>query len=327
MNPKQAEMALNAVQEVLKREAASIHNIVDTVGESYLDALNLIFESVGKVVVTGMGKSGLIGRKIAATMSSTGTLAIFMHPAEASHGDLGVVQCEDVVLALGKSGESNELNEILPVIKKIGAKIVAITANDQSTLANHADVVLDGGVSSEACPYDLAPTSSTTVALAIGDALAIALMKINEFQPNDFALYHPGGRLGRRLLLHVRDVMIPIEKCSVLNPSSVAMQDIIVALSEKGHGIIIFSNDNKTLSGILTDGDIRRLLEVHGKDIFSLSIESIIVKSPTRIADDVMAVSALKLMEEREKPLNVLPVVSGSTCLGIVRLHELLQVV
>lgn len=327
MNENQKKFALDAVKDVLKKEAASIHSILDTVGENYVKALDIIFHSSGKVVVTGMGKSGLIGRKIAATMSSTGTLAIFMHPAEASHGDLGVVQENDVVIALGKSGESNELNEILPVIKKIGAEIIAITANEQSTLANYADVVLDGGVSNEACPYDLAPTASTTVALAIGDALAIALMKLNEFKPNDFALYHPGGRLGRRLLLQVRDVMLPFAECAVLNPEHTTIQDVIVALSEKGQGIVIFSKDGQLLEGILTDGDIRRLLEAYGKEIFSLSMESIIVHAPICIDQEEMAVSALKLMEERETPLNVLPVVTDGKCLGIIRLHELLQIV
>jgi len=327
MDKKNNKFALDIIRDVLQKEANAVLHIVGTIDQAYLDALALIMDSDGKVVLTGMGKSGLVARKIAATMSSTGTLAVFMHPAEAAHGDLGIVQKDDVVIALGKSGESNELNEVLPVIKKLGAKIIAITANSQSTLAKYADAVLDGGVAEEACPYDLAPTTSTTVSMAIGDALAIALMKLNDFQPNDFALYHPGGRLGRRLLLQVRDVMVAIDQCPVLKPSESTVKDLIVALSQYGLGIVLFSEGGGGLDGILTDGDVRRLLDAHGPDIFSLSISDVLIRAPTVVSQEAMAVQALKVMEERDSPLNVLPVVDDGRCHGIIRLHELLQVV
>ncbi len=327
MDEKTKELVMIVLADVLSKEADAINKIKNTVDDSYIQAIDLIQNSSGKVVLTGMGKSGHIGRKIAATMSSTGTLAVFMHPAEAAHGDLGVVQKDDVVIALGKSGESNELNEVLPVIKKIGAKIVAITANSKSTLARHADVILDGGVSNEACPYDLAPTSSTTVALAIGDALAIALMKMNNFQPNDFALYHPGGKLGRRLLLRVEDVMIPISDCAVLDPTSSSFKELIVALSHYGQGIVLFSKGKGTLDGILTDGDVRRLLDAHGSAVFDIDIKQAIIRKPTSIYKEEMAVVALKTMEDRKVPLNVLPVMDDDKVVGILRLHELLHVV
>jgi arabinose-5-phosphate isomerase len=319
------EAILEQLKEILKEEADAIYDILDHVDDAYLHAVEMIHGCKGKVVVTGMGKSGLIARKIAATMSSTGTLAIFLHPAEGMHGDLGMVAPEDIIIAIGKSGESDELTGILPALKKIGTKIVAITGNPQSTLAVNADIVLYGGVEREACPLNLAPTSSTTVALAIGDALAITLMKLKNFQPEDFAIYHPGGRLGKRLLLKVSDILIPSEKCPVLNPDTARMEEVIIGLSY-GLGIVLFSRDGHTLAGIMTDGDVRRILQKYQSEIFKLDVQSIMTKNPTTIQKEWMAVDALSLMEKRDRPLNVVPVLDGEQFAGILRLHELLRV-
>lgn len=318
---------LELVRDVIRKEARALHDLVDIVDVSYLDALDVISNRRGKVVLTGMGKSGLIARKIAATMSSTGTFAVFLHPAEAAHGDIGMVAAGDVVIAVGKSGESEELNTVLPVIKRIGAKIIAITGNRKSTLAKRSDVVLYAGVKEEACPFDLAPTTSTTVALAIGDALAMALMKMKNFEPDDFALYHPGGRLGRRLLLQVADILVPIEECPTFYSPAVDMKEIIMALSKYRLGIVLFLDKTDGLEGILTDGDIRRLLDKHGAEVFQLEVRQVLNSNPISIQKEIMAVEALKIMEQRERPLNVLPVMDQGRCIGIIRLHELLRVV
>lgn len=247
---QESQHILDLMKGVVRDEADALYNIIDSINGSYLEAFELIRDSLGKVVVTGMGKSGLIARKIATTMTSTGTLAVFLHPSEAAHGDLGVVNAADIVLAIGKSGESDELNSVFSVIKKLGAKIIAITANPRSTLSNYANVILLANVGKEACTYDLAPTSSTTVALAIGDALALALMKEKKFTHNDFALYHPGGRLERRLLLNVSDVYIPIEECSVLDPESATIKDILFELSSRGQEIYpVFVHSKSINSG------------------------------------------------------------------------------
>ena len=326
LNPFDTEAVLKQLKNVLREEADAIYHVMNHVDASYLTAIKMLVEAKGKVVVTGMGKSGLIAQKIAATMSSTGTFAIFLHPAEGMHGDLGMVAAEDVVIAIGKSGESDELISLLPVLKKIGAKIIAITGNKKSTLAENSDVVLHCGIEKEACPHNLAPTSSTTVALAIGDALSVTLMKLKNFQPEDFALYHPGGRLGRRLLLGVADIMIPVKKCSVLNADSATIDEIIIELSRSGLGIVLFSRDGTQLDGIMTDGDIRRILQQYKAQLFQLDIKTMITANPITIEKNLMAVDALSLMENRERPLNVVPVLDGKKIVGIVRLHELLRV-
>ncbi len=317
---------LATIKGVLQLEADALRGVVDAVDDAFYEAVVKILECRGKVVVTGMGKSGLIARKIAATMSSTGTLAVFLHPAEAMHGDLGVVSAGDVVIAIGKSGESEELTGILPVVKRIGATVIAITGEPASTLGQRADVVLLARVEKEACPYDLAPTASTTVALAIGDALAIALMELKQFRPDDFALYHPGGKLGRQLLLKVADLMIPAGQCPVLDPGQITMKDIIVALSGYGLGIVVLSRDGEHLAGILTDGDIRRVLDKYGSEIFGINVSTVMNAKPYTIAADVMAVDALKFMEARSRPLNVLPVMREENFVGVIRIHELLRV-
>lgn len=320
------EQILGTVRRVLRDEAEALKQLEASINDAYAEVVNLILCSPGKVIVTGMGKSGLIARKIAATMSSTGTVAVFMHPGEAMHGDLGIVSAGDIVIAIGKSGESDELNSILFVLKRIGAKIVAITGSLRSTLAAQADVVIHAAVDKEACPHDLAPTTSTTAALAIGDALAISLMEAKGFKPEDFALFHPGGRLGRRLLLKVSDLMIELTKCPVLDAKATTMADVIMALGSFGLGIVLFVDSSGNFEGILTDGDIRRLLEAHGDSVLKLAIPDVLNRDPFFVEPTVRAVEALGFMENRERPLNVLPVLEGAKPCGIVRLHELVVV-
>jgi arabinose-5-phosphate isomerase len=316
----------NEIRDVIRLEAEGLSLVAESVNSSFCDALLLLAECRGKVVLTGVGKSGLIARKIAATMSSTGTMATFLHPTDGMHGDLGLLSTGDVVIALGKSGESEELVKLIPALKRLSVKLVAITSRRDSTLARGADVVLYAPVEREACPLDLAPTVSTTVALAIGDALAITLMKMKDFKPEDFALYHPGGKLGKRLWLKVSDVMIRVESCARLSVKRAKIEDTLFALTQYGQGIVLFENEDGGFEGILTDGDIRRLLSTHGKNIFQLEIETVLNRRPITIEADCMAVEALKLMEQREKPLNVVPVISQGKIAGILRLHELLSV-
>lgn len=320
-----SDSILDFIRKVILEESSALRLVADQVDKSYLEAIDVIRKSSGKVIVSGVGKSGHIARKIAATMSSTGTLAVFLHPADAQHGDLGVVSPNDVVIALSKSGETEELLMIVPVLKRMGCKIIAVTAGLQSSLAKGADVVLSSVIQREAGHLELAPTTSTTVSLAIGDALAMALMKLKNFQPEDFALFHPGGQLGRQLLLRVEHLMIPIKECPVLNPEKSSIEDLIGALGAGGLGIVIFSRDGQTLDGILTDGDVRRALSQHRAKIFDVKVVDLMNKKPTTITSEILAVNALKVMEERPRPLNVIPVVDNGQLRGLVRLHELLK--
>jgi arabinose-5-phosphate isomerase len=312
------------MREVLKIEAEALAAVVGRVDESFLSALECLQSCSGKVVTTGMGKSGLVARKTASTLSSTGTLAVFLHPTEALHGDLGLVASGDVVLAFGKSGESDELASLLPALKRRGAKLIAVTGTRESTLAKAADIVVWVPVEREACPYDLAPTSSSIVAMAIGDALALTLMKIKNFRPDDFAAVHPGGRLGRRLNLTVGDLMVPLSQVKLLDPARSSMLEVLGSLSP--YGLVLFSKDSSSLFGILTDGDVRRALEVHQDKVFGVLVDKIINKKPFSVDQQEPAFKALELMERRERPLNVVPVLDGLKLVGILRLHELVRV-
>ncbi len=317
---------LDSVRSVILDEAKALNHIAKFVDSNYFKAVELIKVCQGKVVMTGVGKSGHVARKIAATLSSTGTLAVFLHPAEALHGDLGIVSPKDVVVAIGKSGESEELNALLPAFKRIGVPVIAITASPQSHLARAAQAVLYCGVDREACIFDLAPTSSTTAAMAIGDALAITLMKIKNFKPEDFALYHPGGKLGKRLLLRVSDIMIPLSECPILDAGTAKFEDVIALLGSAGLGIVIFSKNKKTLDGIITDGDVRRILNRDKGKIFELRVTDHINSQATSVTSSILAVDALAVMENRSRPLNVLPVIDDGELKGLVRLHELVKI-
>jgi arabinose-5-phosphate isomerase len=324
MNAVDSEI-IQKVQRVIQVECNAISQLLPVDADSYVSAVNAILECNGKVVITGMGKSGIVAQKIAATMASTGTHAIFMHPAEALHGDLGMVRPADLVIAISKSGESHELNSLIPALRQIKTQLIGITAGLTSTLATSSDIVLRLPSAEEACPLNLAPTSSTTMSLVIGDALAMAVMELRGFQPEDFAVYHPGGKLGKRLLTRVRDLMVPRERCGVLAESRTTMPEVLTALSEFGVGIVAFEDDNGRFVGILTDGDIRRTLQVAGESFFGVPLRDIINRSPTCVATDVLALDALRIMESRPKTLNVLPVTVGQNFCGVLRNHDVVQ--
>jgi len=272
-----------------------------------------------------MGKSGHVGRKIAATLASTGTPAMFVHPAEASHGDLGMVTPQDVVLAISNSGESDELNIILPVLKRLTVPLLAITGRDDSTLARHADEVISCAVEQEACPLNLAPTASTTAQMALGDALAVALLDARGFKPEDFARSHPGGSLGRKLLMHVRDLMRHGEQLPLLAPDT-AFSDLLRTMSAKGLGFAVIVDAGGRPQGIFTDGDLRRLIESghQGRELLSLRAADVMRQSPRQIRDDALAVEAADLMEEH-RITSVLVVDAQSRVVGALNTNDLLQ--
>ncbi|KFB78470.1 KpsF/GutQ family sugar-phosphate isomerase [Candidatus Accumulibacter cognatus] len=314
--------ALDLARQVLRIEADAVLALVDRLDGGFMKALRLILNCHGRVIVSGMGKSGHVGRKIASTLASTGTPAFFVHPAEASHGDLGMITRDDVLIALSNSGESVELLTIVPSIKRQGAKLISMTGNAQSSLATEADVHLDAAVAQEACPLNLAPTASTTAALALGDALAVALLDSRGFGPEDFARSHPGGSLGRRLLTHVRDVMrvgsaIP----AVLADTS--LSDAIREMSRGGIGMTTVLAPDRRVIGIFTDGDLRRAFATQ-QDLRTLSIGDIMSPEPRTIAPDRLAVEAVEMMEQHK--INQLPVVDGMGILaGALNMHDLFK--
>lgn len=317
-----APHALDLARQVLNIEADAVLALTQRIDDNFLQALNLILACKGRVVVSGMGKSGHIARKIASTMSSTGTPAYFVHPGEASHGDLGMVTADDVFISISYSGESEELLTIVPVLKRQGAHLISLTGNPNSSLALAADVHLDGSVAQEACPMGLAPTASTTAALALGDALAVALLDAKGFGEEDFARSHPGGSLGRRLLTHVRDVMhthasIP----SVRKDATLA--DAVLEISRKGLGMTAIVDDNKHLLGIYTDGDLRRTLEKK-LDFSTTPVSAVMTANPRSIGPDALAVEAVQLMEQFN--ITQLVVVEANRKLvGALNMHDLLK--
>ncbi len=315
---------LAEIARVMELENRTLATLRVAVGPAYEQAVRLIDACPGKVIVTGIGKSGIIAQKIAATLVSTGTPAMFLHPAEAAHGDIGIAHKDDVIVAITKSGESDELIALLPSIRQIGIRLITITAVSESTLARHADLVLLTPVEEEACPLNMAPTCSTTAALVVGDALAMALMKLRNFQPEEFALYHPGGQIGKRLLLTVRDLMRTGTRNSVVHLTA-TMQELFSELTAKHLGAVSVVDDAGKLVGLVTDYDIRRVVG-EGANIFTMSITDIMNADPVRVNVDEKAFQALKIMEEREKPLAVLPVVdAGSVVRGMIHLHDLID--
>ena len=323
MNPiSPSPKALDLARQVLRIEGDAVLALIDRIDQSFLQALSLILNCRGRVIVSGMGKSGHIARKIAATLASTGTPAYFVHPAEASHGDLGMITSEDVLIALSNSGESDELLNILPSIKRQGAKLIAMTGNPQSSLARDADTHLNAGVVQEACPLNLAPTASTTAALALGDALAVALLDARGFGAEDFARSHPGGSLGRQLLTRIRDVMrtgdaIP----TVLGDASVT--EATREISRGGIGMtVVVANDLKIL-GIFTDGDLRRAI-VSNLDLQRLTVSDVMSVNPRRIDPDKLTAEAVKMMDKHK--INQLPVADeNGRLIGALNMHDLFQ--
>jgi len=314
---------LHDIDQVFQLEIDTLIKVRKFLNEDYTRAAEMLFACSGKVVVTGMGKSGLIAQKIVGTMVSTGTSAVFLHPSDAMHGDVGIIRAGDVVLAISKSGKSGELLALLPYIKEVGAPVISITAEPESSLAKGSDLVLYTPVDAEACPLNLAPTSSTTVALVVGDALAMALMKMRGFQPSHFALLHPGGQLGKRLIMTVADIMRSGENNPVVKVNG-TIREMLYEITGKLSGAVSVADEEGRLIGLVTDHDIRNVLE-QGKDLFSLSVADIMNENPTHISSDAMAVEALDLMKNRDSPFMVLPVLeqNSKVVVGIIHLHDL----
>jgi len=317
------DQILSKGKQILREEAQAILSTELELGQSFYDAVELIVSCEGKMVVTGIGKSGWIGRKIASSMSSLGIPAVYMSPAEGLHGDLGIVQEQDIVLAISKSGESQEISDILPTLKKIRPKMIAITANKQSTMGKHADIVLEIKVEREACHMNLAPSTSTTVTLALGDALALVVSEQKGFTSEDFALYHPGGSLGKRLTLNVEDLLSPESYTFVSDHDQ--FQDIVLELTRRPLGGTVVLDDNKNMIGIITDGDLRRSIEKHGEKSFQLHATDIMTKNPIVIKKGITAGQAIQVMEENQREISVIPVMDGNEYIGMLRLHDILK--
>jgi arabinose-5-phosphate isomerase len=307
-------------RRVVRLERDALAETADRIGENFARAVELIASSKGRVIVAGVGKSGLVGRKIAATMTSTGTPAAFLHPTESVHGDLGIVSSGDVAILISKSGETQELLPLLEQLKRLGVRTVAIAGEGTSTLARHSDVWLDASVGEEACPHDLAPTTSTTAALALGDALAVTLLEVKGFRREDFARLHPGGSLGKRLLLAVRDVMV-VDDLPILGPGA-TMREAVVQLAER-RGIAIVADAAGTLQGVITTGDLTRLMEREA-DFLTARVESVMTKSPKVAAPDELGSAVVYRMEEAG--IISMPVVDAARrVVGVVHLHDLMR--
>ncbi len=318
----QAKRVLELGRETLAIEADAIRALHARLGDddSFVRAADLLYRCTGRVVVSGMGKSGHIGRKIAATLASTGTPAMFVHPGEAAHGDLGMVTAKDVFIAISNSGESSELLEILPAIKRMGTQVIAMTGKPQSRLAKLAEIHLNIAVDKEACPLNLAPTTSTTVTLAMGDALAVALLDVRGFREEDFALSHPGGALGRRLLTHVRDVMRTGDAIPSVGPDTL-LAKALLEVSQKGMGMTAIVDDERRPIGVFTDGDLRRLIERY-HDFSNILIRDVMHANPRRVHPEQLAVDAVAVMEEFR--INQMLVVDGDDRLvGALHIHDL----
>ncbi|TCJ15418.1 KpsF/GutQ family sugar-phosphate isomerase [Parasulfuritortus cantonensis] len=320
--PVTASDILELARRTLAIEADAVSALKDRLDDSLVRAVDALLACKGRVVVTGMGKSGHVGNKIAATLASTGTPAFFVHPAEASHGDLGMITGQDVVLALSNSGESPEIIAILPLIKRRGAKLITMTGRPQSTMARTADIHLDAGVAQEACPLNLAPTASTTAALALGDALAVAALHARGFTAEDFARTHPGGALGRRLLVHVRDVMHKGDALPVVGVGT-PFKEALLEMTRKKLGMTAVVDATGSLVGVFTDGDLRRCLD-HDLDITATRIEAVMTRAPKTISEDALAAEAARFLEERQ--INGLLALDGEGRLtGAFNMHDLLR--
>jgi arabinose-5-phosphate isomerase len=304
----------------IETEASSVAKLKDYINESFIQTVKIIHESKGRVVVTGIGKSAIIAQKIVATLNSTGTPSLFMHAADAIHGDLGMVQPDDVVIIISKSGESPEIKVLIPFIRNFGNAVVALCGNANSYLAKQADYFINSTVAQEACPNNLAPTTSTTAQMVMGDALAVCLLSLKGFSSNDFAKYHPGGALGKRLYMRVSDLSKASERPVVSEEANV--QDVIFEITGKRLGATVVLDGNNKISGIITDGDIRRMLEKHG-DTRALKAKDILTKNPKTIEEGELAVNALELM--REHDIMQLIVVNNGDYKGMLHLHDLVN--
>ncbi len=305
-------------KKVLAAEAKAIENTITRIDREFERAVNILYNTGGRVVITGMGKSGLIGKKISATLTSTGTPSVFLHPSEALHGDIGIIHNDDVVIALSTSGETFEVIRLLDFIKRIGAKLISLVGNPNSTLARESDVFIDCSVEKEACPIGLVPSTSTTLTLAVGDAISIALMEKKGFSEEDFKFYHPGGSIGKKLL-KVKDLMHTDAELPLVKPFAI-MTDVVRIINEKKFGSAIVIDDNSALEGIITDGDLRRNL-LKGVDFLKATAVDCMTKNPLSIGENNLAVEALKILEE--KLITSLVVVEDKKVKGLLHLHDL----
>ncbi len=310
---------INIAKQTIESESKAILNLSNLIDDDFADAVTLIYNSKGRVIITGIGKSAIIASKIVATLNSTGTPAIFMHAADAIHGDLGLILAEDVVICISKSGNTPEIKVLIPLIKRSKNKIIAITGNTDSFLGQHADHILNAYVEKEACPNNLAPTTSTTAQLVIGDALAVCLLELRGFSSNDFAKYHPGGALGKKLYLRVQDISSVNEKPKVT--ASTSIKDVIIEISKKMLGVTAVVENDKII-GIITDGDLRRML-TKVDDFSKLTAKDIMGANPKRITANAMAIDALELMEAHE--ISQLLVEENGAYAGVVHLHDLIK--
>jgi arabinose-5-phosphate isomerase len=317
-----AQRALALATQTFEIEARALTALAARQGDGFVRAVRAMLECKGRVIVMGMGKSGHVGRKIAATLASTGTPAFFVHPAEASHGDLGMVQPGDVLLAISNSGESDELAALLPALKRLSLTLVAMIGNEESTLARHADIVLSSKVDQEACPLNLAPTASTTAQMALGDALAVALLDARGFREDDFARSHPGGSLGRKLLMHVGDLMRSGADVPRVGPQA-SFNEVLREMTGKGLGFTAVVDDDHQVLGIFTDGDLRRLIE-RGADLRGLVAQQVMHPSPRRIRVDALAVDAADLMEQH-RITSVLVIDERSRLIGALNSNDLMR--
>ncbi len=314
---------LDIARKVLRTEAEAVLSLVQKLDQGFADAVDLMLRSKGRVIVTGMGKSGLVGKKIAATLASTGTPAFFLHPAEAQHGDLGMVTSQDVIIAISNSGETEELVCLIPFLKRFNVGIVSLTGNAGSTLSKNADITIDISVMEEACPLGIVPTASTTAALAMGDALAVALLMKRGFREEDFALFHPSGSLGKRLFIRVCDLMHGGDALPITRPGA-SMTEAVIAISSKRLGLTVIVDDKEKVLGIVTDGDVRRGIETWGKAFFDMQASEIMTRNPRTIAGEELAAKALAVMEKLSITALVVPDSEGRLS-GVLHLHDILK--
>jgi arabinose-5-phosphate isomerase len=314
---------LDIAKKVLKTEAEAVHGLIEKLDSNFEKAVEIIYNSRGRVVVTVMGKSGLVGKKIAATLASTGTPAFFLHPAEASHGDLGMVTERDIVIAISNSGETEELVGLIPFLKRFNLTLISMTGNQNSTLAKASDITLDISVKEEACPLGIVPTASTTATLALGDALAVALLIKRGLNEEDFAFFHPGGIIGKKLFIKVKDLMHTGETLPVVLPHT-PMIKAVVEISSKRLGVTIVTDSDNRIAGIITDGDLRRGIEKWGKAFFDMKAGEVMSKNPKIISEDELAAKALSIMETYSITSLVVPDNEGRAK-GIIHLHDILK--
>jgi arabinose-5-phosphate isomerase len=314
-------MIIKEAIKVLKIEAEGILGLIDRIDENFPKMVELIYRSNGRLIISGIGKSGLVGRKIVATLNSTGTRSLFLHPAEAMHGDLGMVDSDDIFIALSNSGETEELNSLIPSIRKIGCTTIAFTGNKTSTLAKQSDIIIDVGVEREACPMGLAPTTSSTALLAMGDVLAVALINKKHFKSSDFKKIHPGGILGQRLSRNVQDMMLTGSSIPQV-PEGSTLEDAVKEINRLELGVTLVVKSDKTLVGIITDGDLRRLI-ADKKSIVGLTVEDVMTKNPRKVMPNSPAYDALNMMEKHQ--ITVLPITTAKGKVkGILHLHDIL---